>query len=585
MAMMRLLDRPFDWVRTASRYRWFWLGGPLLLYCCTLTGPLLSDDLHLILKSERYLRGESPQADLFRFAASDQVWNELRNRGTVPWWLPEQGRQDYLRPLGEWWFLLAVRLFGRSVIGHRLVSLAALAVALLAVHWMIRQIASDSNRAGAATFFFGISQTAAAPTIWMCNRSDLLVVQGAALAAGAYWAAWNRPRGWQLPLAAGGFLYALLSKEVAIALCAVVGAHEFLVRMRRKDRFARPLNALIAGVLGVIALGYLAYYRFSRPWLFDPTGAVGGPPPTGTSWPLSILLDFGVWTMGFPIDALLMATAAQNLAVAVLSAGLMVVAIIYLRKSALGDPAALFFALWAILFMLPSLRSIAPSARYLCAATVGWTCLLTGLILPPREEDVVIPRLARHWLFAANGTVNVGCIIGTVLFLNHAESSARRRIAEMVAACSPPLADGHALLATQADSAVENICGGDRLEYLTGLRNVAFTYLLPPGINATAEVEDPRTLILRAGKTSLFGSRLHDLTMPREWKPRVGQTIRMRDFTAEIAEVSGDDFVGAMRLRFDEPLASERLHFHPPSLNAAAKARGVAPPGQARGSS
>jgi hypothetical protein len=575
--MMGHLNRAFDWIRAASPRPWFWLGGPLLLYSWTITGPLLSDDLHLILKSERYLRGETPQADLFRFASTDEAWNELRNRGTVPWWLPEKGRQDYLRPLADWSFLLSVRAFGRNAVGHRIVSVAMLAGALVAVYWMLRRVPADPTRAGAATFFFGISQTVAAPTVWMCNRSELLVVQGAAVAAGAYWAAWNRPGRWQLPVAAVGFLYALLSKEVAIALCAVIAGHELVARLRRRERYQRPLNAAIAGALVVIAGGYLGYYRYSRPWAFGSGGADGAPPAAGTSWPLSILLDFGVWTMGFPIDALLMATPAQILAVAVASAALGVVAILLLLRSAKGDPAALFFSLWAVLFLIPSLPAFAPSARYLCAATVGWTYLLAGLILPASEERAATPYWARHWLLTANATVNICCIIGTVLYVNQAESAARRQIEEFVAGCSPPLADGQALVATQADSVVANICGGDRLEYLTGLRDVAFTYLFPPGIDATAEVEDAHTLLLRAGGTSLFGSRLHDLTLPKNWRPRVGQTIQMREFTAEIADIRGDDFVAALRLRFDEPLASDRLHFFPPSLHRAAKSTAAAP--------
>src|SRR5262245_14309142 len=120
---MRLLDRIFGWIRAASVYRLFWLGGPLLLYGWTIIGLFLADDLHLLLKSERYLRGETSDRELYRFAKSDDDWNELRDRGTCPWWLPEKGRLDFFRPLSEASFLLDVRLFGRNVVGHRLVSL------------------------------------------------------------------------------------------------------------------------------------------------------------------------------------------------------------------------------------------------------------------------------------------------------------------------------------------------------------------------------------------------------------------------------------------------------------------------------
>lgn len=582
--MMRFLDRIFCFIRAASRARLFWMGVPLLLYSWTITGPLLSDDLHMILKCERYLRGESTEPDLFRFAKSDHGWNELRSRGTVPWWMPEQGRQDFLRPLSEWTFLTAVRLFGRNVLGHRLMSLAVFAGALIAVRWMFLQIRADTIRAGVATFFFGVSQTVAAPTVWMCNRSDMLVVLGVAFSAGAYWAAWNRPRAWQVLLAVGGLVFALLAKEVAIALPAVIVGHELLVRRRRSERFARPQNALIAGMMCVIALGYVAYFRYTRPWAFDMGSTYAGSAVAGTSWWLSLLLYAAVWTMGFPIDALLSATTEQNLAVGAVAALLVIPAVVFLRRSAKGDPAALFFLIWVVLFVVPCLKSIAPSARYICAATVGWVYLLSGLIVPAREEDVFIPSPLRHWFLTANGAISAGCVIGSVLFLNQAESSARARIEEMSANCSPPLASGDVLFATQADSIVDNICSGDRLEYLTGLQDVALIYFLPPGIEAITDVEDDRTLLVRAGRQSLLGARVHTLALARDWTPCVGQSFRTKHFTAEVAAVRGDDFVDAMRVRFNEPLSSKRLRFFPASLNALAKSGRTASVAQAKGS-
>ncbi|MBI5762690.1 MAG: hypothetical protein HZA51_04110 [Planctomycetes bacterium] len=568
---MQFLDRTFGYFRGAAPSRWFWLGLPLLLYSWTITGPLLSDDMHMILKCERFLRGETASPELFRFARTEQDWNDLRTRGTVPWWMPEQGRQDFFRPLSEWSFLGGVQLFGRNVIGHRLVSLGVFALAVLAVHWMFRQVRFDALRAGAAAFFFGISQTVTAPTVWMCNRSEIQVVLGVALAAGAYWAAWNRPRAWHLPLALIGFLFAILSKEVAIALPAVIVAHELIVRVRRDERFRRPHNAYIAIAMCVIAAGYLAYYRYSRPWAFDWGSTYAGSAVYGTGGILSILLYVAVWTIGFPIDALLTATAEQNFAVALVAALLVSPTLLYVRRSAKNDPAALFFALWAVLFMLPCLKSIAPSSRYLCAASIGWFYLVAGMILPSREEDVIVPRPLRHLYLASNGIVSVACMVGTVLFINQAEVAARARIEKMAAACLPPLTGGEILFATQADSIVDNICSGDRLEYITGLRDVSLVYLLPPGIGATTEVEDDHTLLVRATDQSLLGARVHRLAFPRDWTPKVGQTFSTKTFTAEVASVRSGEFVDAMRVRFKEPLTSRRLRFFPADLNSAAK--------------
>jgi len=84
-----------------------------------------------------------------------------------------------------------------------------------------------------------------------------------------------------------------------------------------------------------------------------------------------------------------------------------------------------------------------------------------------------------------------------------------------------------------------------------------------------ADIEDEHTLILRAKDQSLLGSPLHRLTLPNLWNPAVGQTFRVRAFTAEIVQVNGANFVATIRFRFKDPLDSKRLHFQPPHLQTA----------------
>ena len=154
----------------------------MLLYSWSVTGPFAFDDLHLLLKAERYLRGESARPDLFRFADSPAAWQALRDRGTVPWWFPADQRVAFFRPLAEWSFTLDVAIFGRAAVGHRLVSLFWFAVALWAVQRLFCAAGATPARAGAATLLLGVSQTLAQPATFICNRSDLLVIVGTALA-------------------------------------------------------------------------------------------------------------------------------------------------------------------------------------------------------------------------------------------------------------------------------------------------------------------------------------------------------------------------------------------------------------------
>ncbi|HKQ47197.1 MAG TPA: hypothetical protein VJZ71_03895 [Phycisphaerae bacterium] len=575
---MRSFEFPFDWYRKFARHWLFWLGVPIALYSWTLTGPLLSDDLHLILKAERYLRGESDRFELYRFAASDEEWRQLRDRGVIPWWAPPTGRLDFFRPMMELSFLLDVRFFGRNPLGFRLVSMGFFVVALCCVRRLFRAAGADEVHAGTATYFYGLSQTVTPPVTWMCNRQDLLVVIGVTVAATAYWEAVRRPRVTQLFLAMGAFLFALLSKEVAIALAGVVGLHEIIARRRPDARSGRRMACWIALALALMAAGYLSYYVYSRPWALQvASGSDGGSSQFGRQLPLSLLLYAAVWTIGFPIDVLHAATNTQALAVGVIGGVLMLLTIRYLRRSTHRDAAAMFFVLWAVFFIVPGLRALTASTRTLCTASVGWSYLLVGLFFATRTGAPLAPLPMRAWLNAANGVISAGCAIGTVIFMNATESRARERIQQTVADLAAPLQDGDTLVVDRAESSFEMLCAGDRLEYLTGRRNVAALFLVGPGIDATLSREDDRTIMVRAKHGDLFSSPIHQLTLGPHWNPRRGQQFETRDFIAEIVEVSAEHHVTAMRFRFREPFTTPRLHFWPPVTAANPTPRGAAP--------
>ncbi len=568
---MSLIDRPFHWIRAAAVRRAFWLGGPLLLYAWTLTGPLLCDDLILSLKAERYSRGETDHLGLYRFAETDEDWQALRDRGTCPWWASEIGRFDFFRPLSEWSFYLDHRLFGRNSVGYRLVSLALFVIALMCIHRLFMAASDDPIRAGVATFFFGISQTTTLPVTWVSNRADLLVLIGVTLAAGAYWSSW-RHRRWRLVgIACAGFVFALLAKEVAVALALVVAGHELYLRRRVSARYERPLAGIIALLLILIVGLYGAYYMYARPSALGASAQDAGPLLMLTRLPRSVLLNFAVWTTGFPISVLLGAGQFQINAVAVLGAIATLVVAPFLWKSMRGDRSAFFFVLWAAFFMLPGLGAFT-STRLICVATVGWAYLLAGLIIPSREDQVVVPSLLRHCVYAANGVVSIGCVIGTVLFMNSAELACRQRLREVIASLDTPLQAGETLVMGEALSIMEMIGSADRLEFLTDLKDVKVVYLVAPEAPvARIGREDDHTLVLESSGPSLFGSSLHRYTLGSGWQPRTGEAFELPGFTAEIAAIDDAGAVTALRFRFRDPLSSPRLHFYPPALRAVAQ--------------
>ncbi|MFH1420107.1 MAG: hypothetical protein ABII12_17685 [Planctomycetota bacterium] len=582
---MSLSAKPFQHLANAARFRAVWLGIPILLYLWTVTAPFVFDDLNLILKTEQYVNGESDRLDLFRFATTDQAWQEMRDRGTYPWWAPESKRIDFFRPLAEWSFYFDMLLFGRNPIGHRLVSMAWFVLALICMHRLFAVAGRDKTRAGVATLLFGISQTATQPVTFISNRSDLLVLVGATTAAWAYWKTTQtqadafavngrgqrRNTQWLIVLVALGFTFALLSKEVAVAFAIVIVCHQWLVRKRRSSLGATRARATITAIVLLLTVAYLIYYTATRLMPFESANTVGDDLiPAAVRAPKALFLFLSVWTIGFPISLLFQATPAQVAAVVVIGALATLLTLWHLRRSMRGDPAAAFFGIWAIAFLLPALMA-ASETRAICLATVGWSYLLAGLLVPSEAGRPSAPLWVRHWLFVANGAVSIACAVGAVLFTNAAEQRARRAVNTYVRELDTPLRDGDTLIVAEARSPIEFVCAGDRLEFMTGRRNVAFSCLTVPGTNADFERRDPHSLLMTVTKGSLLDSPMHHLTLGADWRPTLGHTFRLSRFTAEIVDVTDDDRVTALAFRFEEPLASPRLHFWPSTLAAIAR--------------
>jgi hypothetical protein len=315
-----------------------------------------------------------------------------------------------------------------------------------------------------------------------------------------------------------------------------------------------------------IAACYFGYYLWSRPWLLDFSIKSGTPSQLGERAPLAILLYSSVWSLGFPVDILFSASPAQLWTVGLVGGALMMLTARYMRKSARGDEAALFFILWAILFALPGLRALTTSTRTLCTATVGWAYLLAGLLVPTDEQRVVVPIFYRHVVFAANGIVSIACVVATVLIMNEAERSARSRLERAVATMDPPLADGDDLILTNAESNMEIICAGDRLCYVTGRRGVAATFLTPPAADVEFRRSDARTLVARSTAGGLLGAPFHRVARGNAWRPGKGETFRHARFEVEVCDVAPDGQVRELRFTFPGGLEQPGLHFEPPAV-------------------
>lgn len=572
---MTRYERSLELLTRAGLRPLAWIGLPLLLYVWTLPGPFMLDDLHLIMKAESYHRGERDHLGLYQFAPNQEVLRGLMDRGSFPWWTPEDLRAAFFRPLAEWSFYADTLIFGRKVIGHRIESLAWFVLVLVLVHRLYLKAGGRPAHAGVATLLFGISQPLTSPVAFMCNRSDLFVMVGLSISAYAYWSAGSRSVFKTVLMALAGFVFALFCKEMALPFVGVIVLHELLARWRGWNIEGQKARGWVAVCLIAAAVAYLAYYLSTQP--------AGGQIAKNKMMLLIIALNsprnlglyLSVWTMGFPITLLNWSSGlGPSIALALVGLGFGWI----LRKPLRGQMSDLrespFFALWAVMFLCLALLTIA-EPRALSVATVGWAYLLAGFILPREGETNPTPMWLRQWLLTTNGIVSILCIVVFGLMATGVEFRARKFVEGYVKTQEvnhTPIRDGDTLIIGQSQEGLEVMMASERLEYLTGLRNVSINYLTVVETNAKFSRQDDHTLLVEAKSPNLLNSGYHQALRGPYRKSFVGEKFRGRDFTVEVAAIEGD-VVTQLKVRFDEPLTSPKYHFHPESLAAIARGR------------
>ncbi len=560
--MLSVWEKPFHTLSALGRRRSVWLAAPLLLYCWSVVAPFMLDDLHLVRTCERYLRGSRAHLGLFEFAPDEKTLHQLVDDGSIPWWAPSTLKITFFRPLAEWSFYADMRVFGAWPAGHRTVSLAWFALALILIHRMYVHVGGDASRAGVATLFFGISQTVTAPAVFVCNRSDLLVLVGAAIATESYWNAAERPLWKTLPIAALGYAMALLSKEVAVPLAAVVIAYEALSR-RYRWREPNGMNrGAVTLLLALMTTVYVGFYMATMPTggaLLKNLGHLA------MKMPVSLAMFLSVWTTACPLTFLTAYGKVWLIWIAApIGAGIFAAALYYVLKGLRQDAGVRFFLIWITFFLALTLITVV-EPRALCLSTVGWAYLLAAL-LQPRTDTVPPPPLAlRHWLFVANVTMSGLFAVGTIAYGMHFEDAARARLRGYLAGTRNPMRGGHTLIVGEAARNDEIFCAGDRLALITNETECSVAYLTTEGTRATFTREDDHTIVVASDSPLLFGSELHKMAFGPAPTFKGGERFVRKDFTVEIAAVR-DGSVRALRVRFTEPLSSERLHFYPPDL-------------------
>jgi hypothetical protein len=558
------LEKPFILLRRHAGRPLAWLGLPLLLYIWTLGGPFCFDDLHLVLKTQKYVRGESQELGLFRFAPDQASWDDLRSRGNYPWWSPAIQRIDFLRPLAEWSFYLDMRLFGPDPRAHRAVSLLLFALVLCLLNLLYRAASGDVVQAGAAALLFGVSQCVTQPVTFVCNRADLFVLMGISVSATSYLRLKQQEKKTPMWIGIGllGFAFALAAKEIAVAWVAVPILYEGYGRFRKQPLQSSPI---IFGISMLLLAGcYLVFYASTR---MHPGSASTGSDRLAylAQIPRSLPLYLGVWTLGFPIN--LLAAAPDYVAWLIIAVALLLLCFVIppVARIVRTQFAAAFFAGWSLSFMSFALLT-SPEVRALSIATVGWSFILAMLLLPtPHNPQPAfhnsqsIGLFLRHWLFTANFGISIACAIGIVLFSNHAELEARAAISGYLHQLKTPLRDGDVLIVGKPNSPLELLAAADRLEIMTGVKNVSLVFLVFPNLTGGAKRVDDHLITAGASLGPLIDAEAMKLSLGRNYVPNVGDRFTTSLFEAQIDGLTNGE-IKELSFRFGRSLSDPSLH-------------------------
>ncbi|MGH7350304.1 MAG: hypothetical protein ACREI6_09805, partial [Candidatus Rokuibacteriota bacterium] len=254
---------PSDLPRAAQRQR----AAPLIAvlvaaaaYAATLGYDLVWDDTLLIQQSWRL-----------------HHWKELPSLLTSHFWSEVGEASHYYRPLVTLTFFLDMQVWGLRPFGFHLTNVLAHAAVTLAVLAVARRATGGELAAAICALVFALHPLHTESVSFVSGRTDVIATLFFLLALLAYDRGRDRERRVLAAWSLGAYLLALLAKEVAITLSAVLVLWDCLVRRDFRDRRAIWRAAARYAPYGAVTGLYLGLRVFALGGLVDSSGAAWGP--------------------------------------------------------------------------------------------------------------------------------------------------------------------------------------------------------------------------------------------------------------------------------------------------------------------
>ncbi len=554
------LREAYAWVRR-------WLAGPLLRYQVaaitfvvlvpTLWSGLSMDDFAQRLVVEQRPPALRAPLDLFNLVSPrPELRAPMRELGSYFWWIGEDTKIDYWRPLASLTHYVDYSLWPRWAWLMHLENLAWYAALVVACGVFYRRFVAVAWIAGLATALYAFDQFHAAPIAWIANRNALMSTLFGVLSVLAH-DGWRRGRRPGLAFAAPLlFALALLSAEGGVAILGYTVA--YAACMDRGPRWQRVLS-IAPSVLIVVAwrvvyasLGHgiagsgVIADPFVNPGLFALRAAQSIPVQI-----MSTLFDVSVDSvMNYPG-----ALVAMGIAAITMLAGAGYALAPLLRR----DETARFFAAGLVLSALP-LGSTVPTDRYLFWVGLGSMGLIAKVAEALDDPTAEVPK-RRSWAWAYGLLLFGHCVLSPMTFPFRATGPALVQYqADRIAATLPEGPDTAQQTVVVLNAPFDILAGMLPILRVAKREPVpAHLYFLYTGTeNITVSRTDANTLDIRSKRGWLYniGNR-----GGRSAPFRIGESVELAQMRTEVRGLTTDARPDDVRFSFLSNLDDPSLIF------------------------
>lgn len=557
----------------------------------TVGGYILDDHFHLLVLTDLVSAFEKDW-NLFSFVHSPAEVRILREAGVTTWWMSDDFRLDFYRPVASLTHWLDFRLFGEDPVAAHFTSIAWLVASVVLVHRVLsRFIAPRSPALLLSVAVFAFDDSHALNVHWLANRSD--VVGGVfCLAAFIGWLRLREGARFGHLLLFGGFVAALLSKESSVVFPAVVLAHELILPDRPTSAVLEQLRPRVwvhAALFGLVTAYVVAYFALGHG---PRTLYYLNPLETPLRWIgqyfRSALFNAVILATGVPLHVLSPSPVREQPVAFAASVTVMLSFCGLVWKFLRADRQAWFFVAW-ILIAQGIIASAYPDSRLLFLPSIAFAYLVARVAQEAfRHRDtwrparvalagvlglhlVAAPGLAQGSLYVANSfqagyaTLKKGIrdhvdldhlpAEGTeVLFLNWHQREAVALVNLYLIRSLPNGTDLRPYLTRPGWSYAEKLEHG-----LSALKVHYHALSFLPNEIEVRVVDDHQLEI--APKSGTFFPTLFEQVYMTSTRFSVGQQIKLRAYTATITETNGAGEVLRVRFTFPARLSSSRYVF------------------------